>query len=216
MRPHLPLALGSLVLSCALGAPHAALALDAEAVYRGSEGFSADVAQLTEAFERAVPGDRQEGTLSLVNGGDVPIAVALWTEPGDAASERLLKEARLVLAAESGQTLFDGSAASEGPYDPVGLGTLAPGERLGLEFSLSVDESVGNDAALHEAAVDVVLCADELSGEAVADGGPAGDGRTGALARTGDYVLSVGAALVAFAALATVAVLGARPRKEDS
>ncbi|MEY8436607.1 hypothetical protein AAK967_02520 [Atopobiaceae bacterium 24-176] len=211
MRAWGPPAVAACALVCALAAPRVALGLDAEAVYRGRDGFSADVAQLTEAFERAVPGDRQEGRLSLVNGGDAPIAVTLWTEPQDAASEALLEEARLTLLAEGGEVLFDGPVASDGLADPATLGTLAPGEQTGLEFSLSIDRSVGNGAALREASVNVVLCADELAEEVAAS-----DGRTGSVARTGDQVFSVGAALLVFAALATVAVLGARPRKGES
>ncbi len=215
MRTRLPLALAGCTLVCALAGPRTVLALDAEAIYRGPEGFAADVAQLTEAFERAVPGDRQEGGLSVENGGEAPIVVTLWTEPGDAVSEVLLEEARLTLTAESGELLFDGPAVFEGVSSPLELGTLAPGEQVGIGFSLSVDESAGNGAALREAAVDVVLCADELAGEGVAEEAVAGQERVGSMARTGDRLSSVGASLLAFAALATAAVLGARPRKGD-
>ncbi len=187
--------------------PDGAAALDASAVYRGGEGFAADTAQLTDAFGRAVPGDAQGGVVTLENGADVPVEVTLWAEPADPASEGLLEEALLTLSREDGGELFSGPLASEGLATPVGLGTVDPGETVGVSFTLSLDAAVGNGAALKEGDVLLVLCAQE-------SGAPGTGARAGSVARTGDMPAAALGALLAASCAAAAATLFVRPRKE--
>lgn len=195
-------------LLLALGTfPAGARALDASAVYRGGDGFAADTAQLTEAFGHAVPGDAQGGTVTLENGADVPVEVTLWAEPADPASEGLLEDAWLTLSREDGGELFSGRIASEGLSTPVGLGTVGPGETVGVSFTLSLDAAVGNAAALKEGDVLLVLCAQE-------SGAAGAEGRTGSVARTGDVPAAGLGALLAASCAAACAALLVRPRKE--
>ncbi|WP_251157993.1 hypothetical protein [Caniella muris] len=187
--------------------PKGARALDASAVYRGGDGFAADTAQLTDAFGRAVPGDAQGGTVTLENGADAPVEVTLWAEPADPASEGLLEEARLTVSREGGGELFSGPLASEGLATPVGLGTVGPGETVGVSFTLSLDAVVGNGAALKEGDVLLVLCAQE-------SGAAGAGGRAGSVARTGDVPAAGLGALLAASCAAAAATLFVRPRKE--
>ncbi len=205
MRAHGAVAAAALLLSLSV-LPAGARALDASAVYRGGDGFEADTAQLTEAFGRAVPGDAQGGTVTLENGADVPVEVTLWAEPADPASEGMLEEALITLSREDGGELFSGPLASEGMSTPVGLGTVGPGETVGVSFSLSLDAAVGNGAALKDGDVLLVLCARES--------GTADEGRAGSVARTGDMPAVALGALLAASCAAAATTLFVRPRKE--
>lgn len=195
-----------------VGAPEATY----ELVYHGPEsGFSPDGADLFAHFGTLVPGEKRAGVVTIANESDATCDFYLHTNQNIASSradaEDALSLIELAIAsAASGETLYEGDLRAAELAGGIFLGTVDPGERIELDFAVSVPAELGNEFALSQHTVPWVFAAQEAPPVFEPEAAPPADDETPTLlAKTGSLstiaLVGVLAAIVVVCALAAFA-----------
>lgn len=141
--------------------------------YRGGdEKVTVAGSALFSQVDNGLPGDALMGALFIENGGDVPCEVSTFAEEVTAKGpDDMLGRIRYAVSRDDARPVYDGFLEDAENIDPIGLGTLEPGETMTVNYGVDIPTELTNEYADAAVGLSMVVSMTERKADAPADPG---------------------------------------------